>query len=164
MRLVFTTDAGETGGVTAPPTTYTVHARSDAGRRASISAAQREIPLDAAWDAASPSGDPGPADLLLSALAACLLKGLERARAMMPFAYESAEIIVTGRRQDAPPKFVELEYDIRLVTGESEHRIELLHRNLRQFGTITNTLAAACDVHGVVRVAGGEPPLPAGVS
>lgn len=83
---------------------------------------------------------------------------------MMPFEYESAEITVTGRRQDAPPKFVELEYDVRLVTAESEHRVELLHRNLRQFGTITNTLAEACDVHGVVLVVSGEPQLPAGVS
>jgi uncharacterized OsmC-like protein len=138
--------------MTTPPTTYTVHARSDAERHASITAAGTEIPLDALWGSEVPTELPGPADLLLSALAACLLKGLERARAMMPFEYTSAEVTVTGRRQNTPPRFVELEYDVRLVTPESEHRVELLHRNLREFGTITNTLAAACDVHGVVRV------------
>lgn len=149
--------------MTTPPTTYTVHARSAPGHDASITAAATEIPLDVLWGAELPSGLPGPADLLLSALAACLLKGLERARAMMPFEYESAEVTVTGRRQNTPPRFVELEYDLRLVTPESERRVELLHRNLREFGTITNTLAAACDVHGTVRVVDG-PPLPAGVS
>lgn len=33
------------------------------------------------------------------------------------------------------------------LSGEQRH-IELLHRNLRQFGTVYNTLAAVCDVHG----------------
>lgn len=28
--------------------------------------------------------------------------------------------------------------------------MELLHRNLRQYGTVYNTLAAVCDVHGRV--------------
>jgi uncharacterized OsmC-like protein len=145
-----------------PPTSYTVHARSDAERIASITAAATELPLDARWGT-EPTGEPGPADYLLTALAACLLKGLERARAMMPFEYTSAEVTVTGRRQDTPPRFVELEYDVRLVTTESEHRVQLLHRNLRQFGTITNTLAAACEVRGSVRRVDGPQP-PAAVS
>ena len=140
-----------------------VHARSAAGRDASITAAGTEIPLDTLWGSELPSDLPGPADLLLSALAGCLLKGLERARAMMPFEYESAEVTVTGRRQNTPPRFVELGYDLRLVTAESARRVELLHRNLREFGTITNTLAAACEVRGTVRIV-GEPQLPAGVS
>ena len=28
--------------------------------------------------------------------------------------------------------------------------MNLLHRNLRQFGTVDNTLAAACDVRGTI--------------
>jgi len=31
---------------------------------------------------------------------------------------------------------------MRLVTDEDERRVDLLHRNLRQFGTVYNTLAA----------------------
>ena len=30
-------------------------------------------------------------------------------------------------------------------------RIELLHRNIRKFGTITNTLGKACDLSGTIR-------------
>src|SRR5690606_14093922 len=121
-----------------------------------------ELPLDARWGA-EPTGEPGPADYLLTALASCLLKGLERARAMMPFEYTSAEVTVTGRRQDTPPRFVELEYDVQLVTTESERRVQSLHRNRRQCGTITNTRAAACDVHGTVRGVDGPQRSP-GVS
>ena len=37
-----------------------------------------------------------------------------------------------------------------LVTEEPDHRVELLHRNISRYGTIYNTLAAACDVSGEV--------------
>jgi hypothetical protein len=30
------------------------------------------------------------------------------------------------------------------------HRIELLHRDIQRFGTITNTLAAACELDGTI--------------
>jgi uncharacterized OsmC-like protein len=69
---------------------------------------------------------------------------------LLSFRYEGADIDVRARRQDSPPRFVEIEYEVRLVTSESERRIDLLHRNLRQFGTVYNTLAAVCDVHGSV--------------
>jgi len=134
------------------PTVYRVTARTASDRTSSITAGDTVIPLDSAWQPASPSGLPGPAELLSAALAGCLLKGLERARAMMPFEYDSAEVTITAHRQDVPPKFTELEYELRIVTAESERRVDLLHRNLIQFGTIYNTLAAACDVHGTIVV------------
>jgi uncharacterized OsmC-like protein len=134
------------------PTVYRVTARTASDRASSITAGDTVIPLDSAWQPASPSGLPGPAELLSAALAGCLLKGLERARAMMPFEYESAEVSITAHRQDIPPKFTELEYELRIATAESERRVDLLHRNLQQFGTIYNTLAAACDVHGTIVV------------
>ncbi|HOW00034.1 MAG TPA: OsmC family protein [Rhodoglobus sp.] len=134
------------------PTVYRVTARTASDRTSSITAGDTVIPLDSAWQPASPSGLPGPAELLSAALAGCLLKGLERARAMMPFEYDSAEVTITAHRQDVPPKFTELEYELRIVTAESERRVDLLHRNLQQFGTIYNTLAAACDVHGTIVV------------
>lgn len=108
------------------------------------------IPIDASWGADEPSGLPGPAELPAAAFTACLLKNLERSGAMMPFSYQSAEIEVQGRRQDSPPKFVALEYEIRIVTTESPRRVELLHRNLSQYGTVYNTLAAVYEVHGTI--------------
>jgi uncharacterized OsmC-like protein len=139
------------------PTEYTVTARTAGDRASSITAASTEIRLDSAWQPPSPSGLPGPAELLAAALAGCLLKGLERARAMMPFDYETVEVAITAHRQDSPPKFTEFEYTVTVVTGESNRKVELLHRNLQQFGSIYNTLAAACDVHGtVVAIAPGD--------
>jgi uncharacterized OsmC-like protein len=136
----------------AAPTTYRVIGRGGGGRGASITAGTREIPIDASWGADEPSGLPGPAELLTAAFAACLLKNLERSSAMLPFRYHGAEVDVRARRQDSPPKFVEIEYEIRIVTDEEPRRVDLLHRNLSQFGTIYNTLAAVCDVHGTVVV------------
>jgi uncharacterized OsmC-like protein len=144
--------------VTARPLTYEVHGRSTAGGSASVRAGHRDIPIDARWPAGEPSGDPGPAELLASAFAACLIKNLERASAMLPFRYDSAEVTVRARRQDAPPRFVEIEYELRIVTQEEPRRVDLVHRNLRQFGTVYNTLAAVCEVHGT---AVAVPPGPA---
>lgn len=133
-----------------PPTTYRVHGRSVSGRDASVTAGNQSIPIDATWGSDEPSGLPGPAELLASAFAACVLKNVERASAMMPFRYDSAEVDVQARRQDAPPRFVELAYEIRVVTTEDQRHIDMLHRNVKQFGTVFNTLAAVCEVHGTL--------------
>jgi len=138
--------------MTPAPTTYEVHGRSVAGGAATIDAGNQSVPIDARWAAEEPSGLPGPAELLASALAACMLKNLERSSSLMPFSYVSAEVSVRSRRQDAPPQFVEFEYEIRLVTNEDERRVELLHRNLNHYGTVYNTLAAVADVHGTIVV------------
>ena len=133
---------------TSPPSTYVVTARS-AGGTAEVMAGRSELGLDVRWGE-PPSGLPGPAELLASAFAACLLKNLERSRSMLSFSYRSAEVRVTARRQDAPPRFVEITYRLTVATDESERRLDLVHRNLRKFGTVYNTLAAVCDVHGEV--------------
>ncbi len=131
------------------PTTYRVQARSVAGGEAYVEAATVTVPFDAAWNE-PPKGLPGPAELLACSLAACLLKNLARAGALLSFAYEGAEVEVTARRQDSPPKFVEMTYVLRVATDEPERRVKLLHSNLAKFGTIYNTLASACDVHGEI--------------
>jgi hypothetical protein len=74
------------------------------------------------------------------------------------FRYDLAEVDVIARRPDSPPKFVEVTYQLRVATGETQRRIDLVHFNLRKYGTVCNTLAAACDVHGARpdRRSGGE--------
>jgi uncharacterized OsmC-like protein len=144
-----------TGGVAERPAgtptaaTYQVRARASASGAAHADAGTETITFDASWGN-GPSGLPGPAELLAAAFAACLLKNLARCREFLSFSYEQAEADVTARRQDVPPKFTEITYELRLVTGEPQRRIDLLHRNLRRYGTVYNTLAAACDVHGRV--------------
>lgn len=132
------------------PKSYSVQGRSVAGGEATIDAGNQSIPIDASWAAEIPSGLPGPAELLASAFAACLLKNVERASTLMSFEYQSAEVDVKARRQDTPPKFIEIEYEVRVVTSEEQRRVDMLHLNLSRYGTVYNTLAAVCDVHGTL--------------
>ena len=90
----------------------------------------------------------GPAELLAAALAACLLKNVERFAGLLPFQYRDARVRVVAERRQTPPRMVRLRYELHLVTNEPRQRAELLHRNIRKFGTITNTLARACDLSG----------------
>lgn len=137
--------------VPAPPRSYVVRGRSRAGGAAEVDAGSQTIGIDTSWGQ-PPSGLPGPAQLLASSFAACLLKNVERSGRLLGFHYETAEVEVSARRQDAPPRFVEVRYELRLVTDEPERRVELLHRNLREHGTVYGTLAAVCDVDGRIVV------------
>jgi uncharacterized OsmC-like protein len=93
---------------------------------------------------------PGPAELLCASLAACLLKNVERFSELLPFEYEAATVEVVAERQGTPPRMMRMRYRIEIVTEESRSKVELLHRNIRKYGTITNTLAAACELSGEI--------------
>jgi len=134
-----------------PPRTYRVVGHTRRGGSAEIAAGNHTVPVDAGW-AVEPTGAPGPAELLAGAFAACLMKNIERSSKLMGFAYDTADVTVTARRQDTPPRFVELTYEVRIATDEPDRRVQLLHRNLRQYGTVYNTLAAVCQINGTVLV------------
>ena len=106
------------------------------------------------FDGTQGMGDavPGPAHLLAGALAACLIKNVERSHHMLPFAYSAASAEVELERRDAPPAIVWGRYLLEVHTDEPTARCTLLHKNVRRFGTITNTLAAACELEGSLRV------------
>ena len=130
-------------------TTYRIRAHTTATGQAHAQAGTETITVDTGWDT-EPSGLPGPGELLAAAFAACLLKNVERASQLLPFDYQGAEVNVVASRQDTPPKFVTIRYELRLDTDEPQRRVELLHRNLQRYGTVYNTLATACDVEGQV--------------
>jgi len=92
----------------------------------------------------------GPAELLASAFAACLLKNVERFSTLMPFRYSGASVSVTAEREGSPPRFSSIRYVLRLATDEEPERVKLLHRNLIGHGTVYKTLAATCDVQGEI--------------
>lgn len=92
-----------------------------------------------------------PAEMLLASLAACLLKGAERVTPMLKFDLRGIEVSLHGVRQDSPPKMVRIDYEIVVDTNESDQRLDLLHRNLRKYGTISNTLAEATELVGTIR-------------
>ncbi|MFN7148247.1 MAG: OsmC family protein [Microthrixaceae bacterium] len=133
---------------TAPGATYRVTAHTNGDGTSTAVANGQPI----RFDSSPTQGDelPSPADLLTAAFAACMLKNVERMGELLPFDWTSASVEVRSERQDRPPKMTTIRYRLEIVTGEAEHRVELLHRNISRYGTIFNTLAAACDVSGEI--------------
>lgn len=92
-----------------------------------------------------------PVELLLAGLASCMLKGIERAAPMLGFSYRSASITLNATRQDSPPRLLSIAYELTIDTDEPDRRLELMHVNVRKYGTVSNTLANAVPLTGNVR-------------
>jgi uncharacterized OsmC-like protein len=92
-----------------------------------------------------------PAELLLAALAACMLKGIERVTPILQFSLRGARVSIHGVRQDVPPRMESIEYEIVVDSDESDRRLELLHDNVRKYGTVFNTVSPGTALSGVLR-------------
>lgn len=92
-----------------------------------------------------------PAELLLAALSACMIKGIERVTPLLKFQLRGVEVRVHGVRQDVPPKMESITYEIVVDTDEDDRRLALLHDNVRKFGTVFNTVAPGTDLAGEMR-------------
>lgn len=92
----------------------------------------------------------GPTELLLGAFAACCLKNIERFSAILKYNYNSADITVTGLRQEKPPMIYEINYTIHISSDDPNLKPDLLLKNLQKFGTIYNTLNAVCKINGQI--------------
>ena len=105
-----------------------------------------EIRLDT--DLAGRTDAFNPAELLLAALSACIIKGIERVTPMLKFSLRGVEVRVEGVRQDVPPKMESITYEIIVDSDENERRLELLHDNVRKYGTVFNTVAPGTRLTG----------------
>lgn len=112
--------------------------------------AAKEASLIADTDLAGRSDAFNPVELLLGALSACLIKGAERVLPVLEFKLNGLEVSLHAIRQDSPPKLLSIDYLITVDTDEPDHRIELLHTNIRKYGTISNTLALAVPIAGKI--------------
>jgi len=92
-----------------------------------------------------------PAELFLAAIAACMIKGIERVTPMLKFDLRGVEVKLQGVRQDSPPKMISVDYELIVDTTETDQRLELLHTNVRKYGTISNTVAEATKLQGLIR-------------
>ena len=92
-----------------------------------------------------------PAELFLAAITACMIKGIERVTPMLHFDLHGVEVRLHAVRQDAPPKIVSVRYELIVDTDESDQRLALLHTNVRKYGTVSNTVAAATELDGSIR-------------
>jgi uncharacterized OsmC-like protein len=92
-----------------------------------------------------------PAELLLAALSACIIKGIERVTPTLKFSLRGVEVRIKGVRQDVPPKMESISYEIIVDTDEVDRRLELLHDNVKKYGTVFNTVAPGTELTGVLR-------------
>lgn len=129
-----------------PPKVYRAQGENQPGGEARVETLAATI----TFDGSQSMGDsvPGPAHLLAASLAACVLKNVERFSHILPFAYQRATVDVQLTRQSRPPRIVSATYQLDVDTDEPAHRCALLHKNIRKFGTISNTLALACTLSG----------------
>ncbi len=128
---------------------YEVSAVSEHGGGAKAEANKTAV----LFDASSGRDDrlPNPAELLLTALSACILKNVERYSEILHYPYKSAKITVKGERNDNPPYMKRIEYILEIETGIDERKLQNWHKNIIRFGTISNTLARASELNGEIR-------------
>lgn len=115
--------------------------------RASCKHAQIDLDTDLA-------GNPDafkPAELLLAALSACMIKGIERVVPILKFELRGVEVRVHGVRQDVPPRMETISHEIVVDTDEDDRCLALLHDNVKEFGTVFNTVAPGTALSGVMR-------------
>ncbi|MEZ5289749.1 MAG: OsmC family protein [Vicinamibacterales bacterium] len=137
---------------TGTPLTYQVSARRIDAHGSEASCKRASLALDT--DLAGRDDAFNPAELLLAALAACMLKGIERVAPMLKFELRGVDVRVQGIRHDAPPHMARIDYEIRVDTDESDHRLELLHANVKKYGTVFNTVAPGTQLSGTLVRAG----------
>jgi uncharacterized OsmC-like protein len=133
---------------------YRVQARRIDAHGSLAVAKDAKITLDT--DLAGRRDAMNPVELLLSALAACMLKGIERVTPMLHFQIDGAEVRLEAVRQDAPPKLTLIRYEIIVDSSETDQRLDLLHRNILKYGTISNTLSGAFPLEGTLSRASGR--------
>lgn len=132
-----------------PKMTFRVQARRVDAHGSTAQCKEAEIELDT--DLAGRLDAFNPAELLLAALSACMIKGIERVTPILKFQLRGVEVRVHGVRQDVPPRMESIEYEIIVDSDESEQRLALLHENVRKYGTVFNTVAPGTALSGVLR-------------
>jgi uncharacterized OsmC-like protein len=96
-----------------------------------------------------------PTELFLASIAACMIKGIERVTPTIHFDLRGVDVELNADRQDSPPKIIAVRYKLIVDTDESDQRLDLLHRNVRKYGTISNTVATAVALDGTVARSNG---------
>jgi hypothetical protein len=61
-----------------------------------------------------------------------------------------ARVLRDGAARDVPPLIERIDYEIVVDTDEPDRRLELLHDNVRKYGTVFNTVAPGTDLKGVL--------------
>lgn len=132
-----------------PKMTFAVRARRIDAHGSEATCKSASITLDT--DLAGRVDAFNPAELMIAALAACMLKSIERVTPILKFDLRGVEIRLNGVRQDVPPRMESIDYEIIIDSDESDHRLALLHDNIQKYGTVYNTIAPGTRLAGVLR-------------
>lgn len=128
--------------------TYAINAKSFANKDASITI--RETSIQFGTTPQSNDTLASPADLFLSAFAACILKNVQRFSVLMKFEYAYADITVNAIRLEKPPRMDHIDYQLTVYTNDQNLNSALLKKNIEKFGTIYNTVKLSCTINGTV--------------
>jgi uncharacterized OsmC-like protein len=128
---------------------YTVTARRIDAHGSEAHAGEAVLTIDT--DLSGRADAFNPAELFLASIAACMLKGVERVTPLLNFQLKGVSVSLHGVRQDTPPRMLSVTYNIVVDTEESDSRLDLLHKNVRKYGTISNTVADALELSGTIR-------------
>jgi uncharacterized OsmC-like protein len=92
-----------------------------------------------------------PVELLLAALSACFIKGIERVAGTLGINYDSVNVSLTAHRPVDEARIDDIAYVIQMGTQADQAKLEMLHKNLMKFGTIYNTLKVGTRLSGEIR-------------
>jgi len=132
-----------------PKMTFSVRARRTDAHGGEATCKSASITLDT--DLAGRVDAFNPAELMMAALAACVLKSIERVTPILKFNLRGVEVRLHGVRQDVPPRMESIDYEILVDSDESDHRLALLHDNIQKYGTVYNTVSPGTRLAGVIR-------------
>ena len=80
-----------------------------------------------------------------------MIKGIERVAPILKFAFRGVEVKLHGVHQNKPPKISRDHLQADRRYGRVDLRLDLLHENVRKFGTISNTVAEATKLEGQIK-------------
>lgn len=129
---------------------YSCTASSKAHKEAAIQLKSSEIAFGIIPEEAD--SVPNPAELLLGALSACILKNVERFSSILHYTYSKAEITLNATRNEKPPKMEHIHYQLTIYSSDEKFNVALLKKNIEHFGTIYNTLKASCVIEGTIEI------------
>ena len=133
---------------------YEIKAESVSGGDANAFVKQTTVGFDAASE--DKGILPNPAELLLMSFSACVLKNVERYSQRLHLPYRKARVVVKGYRTDVPPVITKIEYVLEIDTDVEDKKLNVWHKNILKFGTITNTMMKAAEVSGIIKRMGGD--------
>ena len=87
--------------------------------------------------------------LFAAACAGYTRNNTDRFSHILVFSDDRASMTVLAIREIDPPRIPEIRHHLGIDVDESAGRFDLVRRNIEEFGTIYNTMAAACDIVGV---------------